>query len=114
MLTVAALLDEPSVFRAHRLKGVLHVLDRGAPEIRAGGGQGFDKAAADAFVGATGVVRAIGVRLEPDREQVEVGRCVGVELGQTFGTRARDLRLDWRDDFELGVGQGTNAALTKS
>ena len=37
------------------------------------------------------MARAVGVRLEPDGEEVEVSRRVGVNLGQPLGGGARDL-----------------------
>ena len=63
--------------RAHRLKLILHVLDGGALEVRPGSPQGLDEAATDALVSAKGVARAVGVRLEPDRQQIEIKRWCG-------------------------------------
>jgi hypothetical protein len=70
----------------HRFERGLHVLHGGAFEARPGSREGFDEAATDALLGATRVARAVRVRLEPDREQVEVSRRVGVNLGQSLGT----------------------------
>ena len=60
-------------FDPDRLERGLHIIERCAPQIDAGNLEGIEEAAADPPIGPHSVVRAVDVRLEPDREQLEVG-----------------------------------------
>src|SRR6476620_10253090 len=60
----------------------LHVLHRAPPQICASGVQRFQEARPDALVGAPGVGGAVGMALEPDRQQIGVGTRVGVQRRQ--------------------------------
>ena len=61
----------------HRFQRVLHVLHRGTFEARSTSREGFHEAATDALIGSHGMTRAIGVRFEPNRQEV-------VDLSMSF------------------------------
>ena len=72
-LTVGGLGRRAVEFDPDRLESGLHIVERGAPQINAGNLERVEKAAADPPIGPHSVVRAVDVRLEPDRQQLEVG-----------------------------------------
>ena len=82
----------------------MHILNRGPPQICAGGVQCFQEAGPDALVGAPGVEGAFGMALEPDRQQIGVGTRVGVQRRQPIDLGTEHFGLSRQDDFELGSG----------
>jgi hypothetical protein len=48
--------------------------------------QGVQEAGPDALVGAPGVGGAVGMALEPDRQQIGVGTRIGVQRRQPIAT----------------------------
>ena len=102
VLIVAALAGEPSS-DAHGLERGLDVIDGRVAQICPGGCERRDEAPADPFVGPECVGRAVGVRLEPDGDEVRVRLCRRVQRRQPFGVGSQDLRPGRGDDFEFGA-----------
>ena len=90
-------------FDPDRLECGLHVVERGASQIDAGRLEGIEEAAADPPIGPHSVVRAVDVRLEPDREQLEVGSRRRLQRRLALGVGAGDLRTLRRYDFKFGA-----------
>jgi hypothetical protein len=88
---------------AHGLEGGLHVLHRGSPQICAVGVQGVQEAGPDALVGALGVGGAVGMALEPDRQQIGVGTRVGVQRRQPIDLGTEHFGLCRKDEFLSSV-----------
>ena len=90
-LTVGGLGRRAVKFDPDRLESGLHVVERGAPQIDAGNLEGVEEAAADPPIGPHSVFRAVDVRLEPDREQLEVGSRRRLQRRLALGIGAGDL-----------------------
>ena len=102
-LTVGGLGRRAVKFDPDRLESGLHIIERGAPQINAGNLEGIEEAAADPPIGPHSVVRAVDVRLEPDREQLEVGSRRRLQRRRALGIGAGNLRALRRDDLKFGA-----------
>src|SRR5262249_54507910 len=101
VLTVAGRTAEPSPLARMASSAVCTPSTVARRKSLAGGRQRTQEAVADARIGADCMRRAVGVALDPDRQQLTIGASVGVKRGQPIYLGAEDFGRRRRDDLEV-------------